>query len=118
MKARHLINGEKGETLAAEWLQSQGYSIIARNWKAGKYELDIIAMKGSWLVFVEVKTRANEAYGWPESSVTPAKINSLSIAATAYLEESGWDGEFRFDIIAVLRQEVMHFPDAFMPTAP
>ncbi len=97
-----------------------GYSIIERNWRFRRAEVDIIATDRQWLVFVEVKSRSGTMYGTPETAVTPHKEALLSDAATAYMLEHGYTGEFRFDIVSVLfRLEenplIEHFQDAFFP---
>ncbi len=76
--------GRKGEDLAASYLRSHGYRIIERNFKKRYGELDIIALDGSVLVFVEVKTRVGSRFGKPEESVTPWKLHEVVQTAQFY----------------------------------
>ena len=75
--AEHNRLGASGEKAACEYLQGKGYTIREMNWRSGKLELDIVAQKGTVLVFIEVKTRQNNQYGFPEEAITPAKIRGL-----------------------------------------
>jgi len=112
--------GDAGEDLAAEFLQSEGYTILARNRRLGMLELDIIAEKEGKVIFVEVKTRKSSRQGHPEEFVGTVKQQRMIRAATAWLMETGHEGEIRFDIIAITQApgqpaEVVHIPDAFFP---
>ena len=69
--------GSKGEVLAAEFLKDKGYRIIERNYKTPVGELDIIAKDGETLVFIEVKTRSNNAFGYPFEAVDSRKKHKL-----------------------------------------
>ncbi len=93
--------GRLGEQLAATHLEAEGYQIAARNWRTRWGEIDIIAMRGDWLVVVEVRTRRGKAMGTPEESVTLAKQRRLARLGEAYVEQSGWCGPWRVDVIAL-----------------
>jgi len=96
--------GARGESLAATYLQQQGYVILARNWRASRLgEIDIVAREEDCLVLVEVKTRRSRDYGLPEESVTPAKQARLLSLAQAYLAEEVGDQDvnWRIDVVAV-----------------
>lgn len=93
--------GRRGEEIAAEYLCERGYTLRARNWRRGRYELDIVAVKDATLHFVEVKTRKAEALTSPEYAITRHKFHSLLRAARAYLAVSGWKEETAFDLVAV-----------------
>jgi putative endonuclease len=69
--------GKAGEDAAVKLLQTRGYKIIARNFRSKVGELDIIAIDGNTLVFVEVKTRWSRDYGYPEEAITPKKLQSI-----------------------------------------
>ena len=84
--ALHLELGAAGEQLACQWLLANGYTILHRNWRHGRDELDIVAREGGELVVVEVKTRATGRHGEPEDAVSPAKRRKLMRAAAAYVE--------------------------------
>ena len=112
--------GRKGETLAAEYLAAKGFRILARNFRAGKAEIDIIALDKGILVIAEVKTRNTHYFGEPEEWVTPAKQKLLIKAANSYIKYRGFKGEARFDVVSVVTDEkgteITHIADAFYPT--
>ncbi len=93
--------GRRGEEAAAEWLRREGYEICARNWRSGRYELDIVARKSACLHFVEVKTRSADGLTPPEQALTPAKCRALVHAAARYMTRYGSTEEPRFDLAAV-----------------
>ncbi|QEC68653.1 YraN family protein [Panacibacter ginsenosidivorans] len=76
--------GNKGEDMAAVWIQQKGYSIIERNWRFKHWEVDIIASKENKLHFFEVKTRTSAKFGHPEESIGKIKMQSLINAAMEY----------------------------------
>ncbi len=116
--ARHNKVGKWGEEIAASLLISQGYAIIDNNWRMGDYEIDLIAMNDSHVVFVEVKTRSR-ADADPAAAVDARRIRRLARAAHLFLTVKELPHEYRFDIIAVTGIEdnytVEHIPDAFLP---
>ena len=116
----HLKKGADGEVAACRYLEAKGWSILARNWRAGRDELDIVARDGNVLVVVEVKTRTTEAYGLPQESVGIVKQRRLIRAAEAYLDQVGEDLDVRFDIISVVLHpsgpRLEHIEEAFYPT--
>lgn len=114
----HLDTGRRGEDLAARLLLGKGYELLARNYRAGRGEIDLIARKENLLVFVEVKTRTNLAFGMPEAAVSKRKAALVTQAADAYIFSTDWHGNIRFDVVAVVfrpgrEPEVAHFEDAF-----
>lgn len=112
----HIRTGQAGENRAAAYLQQNGYVIVRRNYRHRRAEVDIIAQKENLLVFVEVKTRGTDRYGYPEEAVGLRKEALLLSAAEAYIEESDWQHEVRFDIIAITLSSpptVHHIEDAF-----
>src|SRR5689334_1011373 len=76
--------GAAAEALAAEFLQAQGLSIVARNYRCGG-EIDLIASDGETLIFVEVRLRSDAAFGGAAESITAAKKKRLTFAAAHYL---------------------------------
>ncbi len=100
--AEHNVLGEKGESLAYEFLIDKGYVVNLRNWKSGKAEVDIIAMHKNEIVFVEVKTRATNAFGEPEDFVNEKKQDLLRNAAENYVIENNILEEVRFDVISIV----------------
>lgn len=114
MKNKRKI-GDKGEQWAVDYLSKKGYQIIERNLQIGHLEIDILAKKGGWLIFVEVKLRADNEHGMPEDNVGKSKQNFLIKAADIYLNENEWNGKVRFDLISITISpfEIVHFEDAF-----
>ncbi|AWH84569.1 YraN family protein [Flavobacterium album] len=115
--AGHNDLGKLGEDLAVEFLQKAGYTILQRNWVYQKAEIDIIACKSDVLAIVEVKTRSTLEFGLPQEFVKPAKIKLLVRAVDAFVEQNDIDGEVRFDIISIHKNntafEIEHLEDAF-----
>jgi len=117
LKASQHQLGKDAEHLAASYLQRKGFSIVARNYRYKRAEIDIIAQKGACLLFIEVKARTSNRFGYPEEFVFPAKQALLREAAENYIIAHDWNQAIRFDIIAVLQRngkaQIMHFEDAF-----
>ncbi len=109
--------GELGEQLAANFLTEKGYDILERNYRYKHSEIDLIVKKDNWLVFVEVKTRTSETFGYPENFVDDKKAEKIFEGAEQYLFETNWNGNVRYDIISIMLKkdipEVVHFEDAF-----
>ena len=106
-----LVLGHPGKAAAAAALREAGHS---------RAEIDLIALEGKLLVFVEVKTRSTDFFGQPESFVSKRKEKLLAAAAAAYMEQKGHEWAIRFDVVAVCQNssgqwEVRHLPDAFFP---
>lgn len=117
---KNILLGKRGEEIAADYLKNKGYQILETNWRYRRAELDLIAMQGAILVFVEVKTRSSDRFGTPESFISRQKENFMAEAANVYMEQIGHEWEIRFDFIAILftggRYTIEHFEDAFFPT--
>lgn len=94
--------GAEYEELAAEWLEARGWLLICRNFRCRMGELDLVALDGSSLVFVEVRARSHPGYGGAAASVSPRKQQKLRRAAMAFLRcHPRWAGyPCRFDVIA------------------
>ncbi|MEU4577260.1 YraN family protein [Nonomuraea sp. ATR24] len=96
--------GRHGERLAADYLRSQGMTIIDRNWRCRRGEIDIIAEDGATLVVVEVKTRSSRSHGTALESVRPAKVARLrALAATWLAAQPQPYATVRVDVIALER---------------
>ena len=93
--------GNAGEQAAADWLRNNGYMIVERNWRAGRYEIDIIASRWGILHIVEVKTRRADSLTAPEDAITERKFRSLRRAASAYMAQHRSQEEVQFDLIAI-----------------
>lgn len=102
MTATRLALGLRGEALVADALTARGWRVIDRRWRSPFGEIDLVAMDGDEVVFIEVKTRRGHAYGMPEEAVDRRKRLHLRRAAAAYLDAAGWWGrEWRIDVAAV-----------------
>jgi len=95
--------GQFGENLAAKHLEAQGYRIVARNWRQGRHgEIDLVALDGQCLVFVEVKTRSTDAFGPPAEAVGRAKLARLRRLVGLYLQQDHPPAKaVRLDVIAI-----------------
>lgn len=93
--------GDLGEHAAAEWLRDNGFLIMERNWRFGRYEIDIIASRWDTVHFVEVKTRRAGSLTSPEDAIDGGKIRSLRKAASAYMAYHRLTQEVQFDLAAV-----------------
>lgn len=94
--------GKRGEDAAVQYIEKRGYRIVERNFTCELGEMDIVALDGKTLCFIEVKTLSSSAYGPPEIAVTVHKQRQLSKVALAYLNQNHLqDREARFDVIAV-----------------
>ncbi|HMY43626.1 MAG TPA: YraN family protein [Chitinophagales bacterium] len=106
--------GINGEAVALNFLKNLNYTILHTNWRHKHSEIDIIAQDGNCIVFIEVKTRNSNKFGYPEEFVTANKIKKMHEAADAFLEQTNWQNELRFDIIAIENYaRITHFIDAF-----
>lgn len=102
--------GREAEDRAAEYLIGQGFTLVTRRYKARHGEIDLVALEGDLLVFVEVKHRVARGYV-PEESVGDRKLQSLYRAGQQYLAEvaEAPDREVRFDLIAIDRDGLRHY---------
>lgn len=114
----NIETGKKGEAIAAAHLEKKGYEIVARNYVAGKVEIDLICRLNRTFIFVEVKTRFN-ALVQPELAVDFRKQHHIARAASSYLHRFQIKDPVRFDIIAIHfnkgETDIVHFEDAFYP---
>ncbi len=99
--ARHK-RGQEGEELAVAFLKRKGLRIVARNWRKGSLELDIVAEKGDTLIFVEVRTRQADALVSAAESFSAAKARAFFKAVRAYLMmNDAWHKSCRCDLVCV-----------------
>lgn len=106
--------GRGAEARAAAHLVSLGYQILERNARTAGGELDIVAREGGDLVFVEVRSRADDSCGPAEDTIGPAKRRRVARAAAAYLHEKNPPRETcRFDVVAINGDAIEVYRDAF-----
>ena len=121
--ARMLL-GKRGEDVACGFLESMGHRIVARNYRTGHLEIDIISTDVNGVHFVEVKSRMAPVAVAPEENVTPQKQKKIAQAALKFLhgKKAGLDHnvpDVHFDVAAIIfdkgYEDVEWFPDAFVP---
>jgi putative endonuclease len=113
--------GQRGEQLAAEYLERKGYRVLQSNFRTRYGEVDLICQDGHDLVFIEVKARTSHRLGLPEQAVTPGKLRRLRRAILFYLQEQRrrYRG-LRIEVVAVdlepgslAAREIRHFKEIF-----
>ena len=103
--------GNFGESVAAMYLEKQGYEIVERNFRCRLGEVDIICKKNNQIVFVEVKTRTSDQYGAPSEAVTKDKISKIrKVAALYMMSEKITNYQVKFDVMEIL---LNHIENAF-----
>lgn len=115
------VLGNFGEEKAARYLQRKGYRIIDRNFSCRLGEVDIIAQKSAYIVFVEVKLRKNSDFAYAREYVTASKQRRVISAATLWMGRNNCQLQPRFDVVEVyaprgektFRPEINHIEDAF-----
>ncbi len=107
--------GQWGEQVAADYLSVNGYEIIAHNVRTPYGEIDLIAQKDGFTIFVEVKARTSSSLGPPEIAVTPRKQQHMLSCAEHYVQQNEID-HWQIDVIAVEevngKPEIVHFENA------
>lgn len=93
--------GNKGEQFAAEYYKKLGFTVVAQNYTCRGGEIDIIAQNGEYIIFVEVKTRSENALYSPAEAVDYKKQKRLSVAAYKFLSDNKTDKQPQFDIFEV-----------------
>jgi putative endonuclease len=111
--------GAESESLAAEYLEKKGYTILERNWYNHHHELDIIARKDDIIAIVEVRSLSGFYFQEPYQSVNKNKQRSIISAANAYIRKQNIQDEVRFDIISIIKDkngtQLDHIEGAFYP---
>jgi len=120
MSAATQALGETGERVAARWLARHGWTVLARRYRSGHRDIDVVAERGGTVAFVEVKTRRSERFGGPVGAVGWRKQRELSRSASVWVDRHGRpDLAYRFDVIGVvIRGEsvrLRHVENAFSP---
>lgn len=117
--ARHNEVGKWGEEMATVYLREKGYAILARDWRSGHRDLDIVAITpdGKTMVFVEVKTRTSSFLS-PVLAVDIKKARNICLAANQFIKQCDLERNIRFDIISIVGENeliasIEHIEDAF-----
>ncbi len=106
--------GRAGEVKASEYLKKKGYKIIKTNYKTYCGEIDVIALDGEYVVFIEVKTRSSLDYGMPSEAVDQRKREKYYRVASEFLQRNKkMDSPCRFDVIEIENGQINHIIDAF-----
>lgn len=106
--------GAHGERVAARRYEALGYEVVARNWRCGDGELDLVLRRDATLVFAEVKTRTSDRFGHPAEAVTVAKQRRIRRLAQRFCAETGHRARvLRFDVVAILRGQVEIYEGCF-----
>ena len=110
--------GRGGEHLAADYLRQRGWEVIGHNFRGRGGEIDLVCRRGGRLLMAEVKTRASDRWGTPESSVNATKQARLRRAAQDYRRLNAWRGEITHGVVAITfgdggRPRIELFEDAF-----
>lgn len=115
MKQNKRKTGSRYEEQAAAFLKKQGMRIVEQNYRCRSGEIDLIARDGRYLVFVEVKYRANESAGTALEAIDYRKAAQVRRVAALYLMEKHYPEETpcRFDAVGIDGDKVTHIKDAF-----
>lgn len=114
---RRKLAGRSGEAEAAKYLRSQGYELLGMNYACRGGEIDIIAARGGYVAFVEVKLRASDSFAAAREAVTPAKQRRIRLAALTWLASHECALQPRFDVIEIYtggrEHRLNHLENAF-----
>ena len=118
MSAHNQQLGKLGERIAERWLRKHGYTILARRFKFGRRDIDLVAQRDVTVAFVEVKARKGAAFGDPVEAVHHRKQRELTKSARVWIYRHGRSGEqYQFDVVGVLVADdavkVKHVTNAF-----
>ena len=109
--------GKDGENIAAAFLKKKGFRIIEKNYRTAFGEIDIIAQDRDVIVFVEVKTRSDTAFGYPFEAVNPKKREKIRKVALCFMKRQKKESPARFDVMSITRARgetrIEHIQDAF-----
>ncbi len=94
--------GQKGEKIAADFLENSGYTILKQNYMIGHSDIDILAQFNNFLVFVEVRTKSREDQGMPEETLTAKKLHRMKYTAELYIAINHYEGLARLDAVCII----------------
>lgn len=109
------VVGDIKENIAVDYLKENNYTILERNFRCRIGEIDIIARDGRYLVFIEVKYRQNNQYGYPCEAVNKNKQNTIYKVASVYLKKNkmSFETPIRFDVISILGDKIKLIKNAY-----
>jgi putative endonuclease len=93
--------GRQAEADGRRWLAGKGYEILTANYRTPVGEIDVIAEEGGELCFIEIKARMSAVYGPATAAVTPRQQSRVARAASLYLQDTGYEGPCRFDVLGM-----------------
>jgi putative endonuclease len=94
--------GKLGEDAACRYIERLGWRVLDRNWRTREGEIDIVALDGSTLVLLEVRTRSGTAFGTAAESITSSKAQKMTACAYAYLATlPAPPRDWRIDVVAL-----------------
>jgi len=102
MKEFNLQTGKIGEEIAKDYLEKQGYRILAQNFKTKYAEIDLVAEKDKELIIIEVRTKRGDLFGTPEESLDKRKLRKLWLNAQGYVSQAHWQGSYRVDAVCII----------------
>ncbi len=109
--------GKEGEARAVSFLKEKGFRVLQRNYRTVFGEIDIIAQEGGVLVFIEVKTRSGDLFGYPFEAVDRRKQEKMRKVALCYMKKLRQEVPARFDVLSIHMEDgpgsIQHFRDAF-----
>lgn len=106
--------GREGEDAAAKFYQNLGFIIIERNFRAGRFEIDLIVRNENLIVFVEVKTASGPTFGHPAERVDLRKQRRIVAVAQQYLIAKNLSAvDLRMDVVTFVGDKLEHYPNAF-----
>lgn len=104
--------GKWGEHLAVRWLTDHGLQFIRGGFRTPHGEIDIIMRDDEQIVFVEVKTRRNENFGYPEGAITTKKFQHIASSAEYFFQQNpDLEDNWRIDVLAIIGTPNMKSPD-------
>jgi putative endonuclease len=115
--------GRLGEDIACRYLEDMGHTILARNWRSGHLEIDIVSLAKDGIHFVEVKTRRRNIQAAPQENVGPTKQSRITKAALSFLKSKKGlpygNHECSFDVVAITLEKngtkLEWIPQAYIP---
>lgn len=109
--------GREGEDIAVAFFREKGYRILEKNYRTVFGEIDIIARDREVLVFIEVKTRTDDAFGYPFEAVNGRKREKIRKVALCFMKKLKREVAARFDVLSIERSgtghRIEHIKDAF-----